>query len=150
MTRRWFISLVAGAFLLPSLAFGAGENATQDLSEGLSPGGTVTYTPEIHEFVKKSNQPYILEFYATWCGTCRAQDRAIKRLRAQNADYDTITILRVNWDAYRNEPVARDLNIPRRSTLVLLTGEQEIDRVIASTRMRDLQDLFDQGLRFRE
>ena len=143
MNRRTFFGLLIGALLSPAVAFGAGAPPP----EGLSPGGTIPYTPEIHDFVKLSKKPYILDFYANWCGTCRAQERAIDRLRAQNADYNAITILKVNWDAYRGEPVARDLNVPRRSTLVLLAGDKEIDRIVASTRMRDIKNLLDLGLR---
>lgn len=156
MMRRTVLGWMIGLMLTPAVAFAASpapqaEQATQETAmpqDGLSPGGTIDYTPEIHDFVRQSKKPYILDFYANWCGTCRAQERAIDRLRAKNRDYNDITILKVNWDAYRAEPVARDLNVPRRSTLVLLTGDAEIDRIVASTRMRDIKNLLDRGLRY--
>lgn len=161
MKKRSVFGLVMALCMAPTLAFGptvafgadtlpttSATAAAVTAGQGLSPGGTIPYTPEIHEFVKHSKKPYILDFYATWCGTCRAQERAIDRLREQNGDYNDITVLKVNWDAYRAEPVARDLNVPRRSTLVLLMGEKEIDRIIASTRIRDIKNLFDRGLKY--
>lgn len=143
MMKNWVFALAIGALLmLPQTSHAASPST----AKGLAPGGTITYTPEIHEKVKSSKQPYILDFYATWCGTCRAQERAIEKLRDKYADFNSITVLKVNWDAYRTEPVARDLKIPRRSTLVLLNGDTEIDRIVASTRSRDIKNLFDQGL----
>lgn len=156
MMRRTVFGLVFGVLLMPAVAFAASPLPKQEAGsqenvvsqDGLSPGGTIPYTPEIHDFVKMSKKPYILDFFANWCGTCRAQERAIDRLREKNGNYNAITILKVNWDAYRAEPVARDLNVPRRSTLVLLTGDTEIDRIVASTRMRDIKNLLDRGLRY--
>lgn len=141
MNRR---TLITAAVAMAILAHPAG--ATSDLPPVLSPGGTIIYTPELHDAVRRSAQPYILDFHANWCGTCRAQTRQIERLRADDARYRAITVLKVNWDAYRAEPVARDLRIPRRSTLVLLAGDHEIDRVVAATQRNAIKALFDKGL----
>lgn len=142
MTRLAALSTAFALWWMLGPAHAAGDLPPQ----GLSPGGTITYTPELHDAVKRSDRPYVLDFHATWCGTCRAQTRQIERLRSEDDRYSAITVLKVNWDAYRTEPVARDLGIPRRSTLVLLRGEREIDRIVAATQLEAIKALFDQGL----
>jgi hypothetical protein len=38
------------------------------------------------------------------------------------------------------------LNIPRRSTLVVLKGDQELGRIVAGTRKGDIKALLDRAL----
>ncbi|HIP24447.1 MAG TPA: thioredoxin, partial [Rhodobacteraceae bacterium] len=75
------------------------------------------------------------------------QVRVITALRAANPAYDNaITFVRVDWDDYSREDITTSRNIPRRSTLVLLRGDQELGRIVADTRSAQIQALMDLGL----
>jgi len=54
--------------------------------------------------------------------------------------------VKVDWDTYGRAAITTNLNIPRRSTLVLLKGEQELGRIVADTRRGQIQSLMDRGL----
>ena len=87
-----------------------------------------------------------LDFYTDWCTTCRAQAAAIRKLRAENPAYDQhMSFISIDWDKHAQSTLARNLNIPRRSTLVVLRGDQEIGRIVAGTRRADIQAMMDAG-----
>ncbi|MEM7250635.1 MAG: hypothetical protein AAF493_04395 [Pseudomonadota bacterium] len=60
----------------------------------------------------------------------------------KNPDYKAVTVMRVDWDTFSDAPIVRDLNIPRRSTLVMFKGGQEVARVVAQTSETAIGELF--------
>ena len=106
----------------------------------------IVYTPEVLQQTVAQGQPYLLDFSATWCGTCKAQERVLDGLQADSADYNNIPILRVDWDTYRSGTLVEELAIPRRSTLVMMRGNEELGRVVAQTGKPAIAALLDLGL----
>jgi thioredoxin 1 len=104
---------------------------------------TVTYSPDTHARLVESARPFLVDFFATWCSTCAAQERVLDQLTSENADYRAIPILRVDWDQHGNGELARSLAIPRRSTLVLMRGTAELGRLVAETRKDRIAGLLD-------
>ncbi len=133
MKRREFLALGAAATLAPLPA--------------LANEGWVEYEWGVLEPLLARGDTVLLDYSAVWCGTCKAQERAITAIRAANSAYDSaITFVRVDWDDYSREDVTTSRNIPRRSTLVLLRGDQELGRIVADTRSAQIQALMDLGL----
>ena len=88
-----------------------------------------------------------VDFTTDWCSTCAAQDRVMNALRSENPDYDAnIVFVRVDYDAYGKAPVATDRNIPRRSTLIVLKGDEELGRIVAGTSRDAIKALMDTAL----
>lgn len=117
------------------LAAGPAIGASLDYSDGL-----------VKERLSKGETVFI-DFAADWCSTCAVQERTIARIQEANPAYaDAITFVRVDWDKYGRSDLARDLRIPRRSTLVVLKGNEELGRIVAGTRTRDIQRLMDVAL----
>lgn len=105
------------------------------------------YTPGLAEKDMAEGRVILLDFWASWCSTCRAQVRVIEELRAENPAYDqAIRFITVDWDEYGNGDLSRKLQIPRRSTLVLLKGETELGRTVAGTSRQEIKALLDAGL----
>lgn len=131
MLRRDFLILGAAAALFPTIGF----------------AGTRDYKPGLVGKELAAGKTVFLDFTATWCSTCAAQGRVIEALKSENAAYDqTISFIDVDWDTYRNDSLTKSLNIPRRSTLVVLRGNKELGRIVAGTSRKDIKKLMDVAL----
>lgn len=131
MNRRHFLSLTALAALAPA---------------ALS-AGSLNYTPGLVDEALANGETVFVEFGTDWCTTCGAQRRNIAALRGANPAYDeAITFVSVDWDKHSTSALSRRLEIPRRSTLVVLRGDEELGRIVASARRATIQELMDTAL----
>jgi thioredoxin 1 len=107
----------------------------------------ITYTPGLVDDLLASGKTVFVDYYASWCSTCRTQERIVKGLRNQNTDYDDgIVFVRVDWDIHAGSKISTRYNIPRRSTLLLLRGDEELGRIVAGTSTKKIKALMDLGL----
>ncbi len=131
MNRRDFIALTTAATLTP-LALSA---------------NVVDYTPGMVKKALANGKTVFIDFSATWCSTCAAQDRVINALRDENPTYDAnIMFVKVDWDNFGDGKLSNALKIPRRSTLVVLKGDQELGRIVAGTARKQIKQLMDTAL----
>jgi thioredoxin 1 len=131
MLRRDFLILGAAAALFPTTGF----------------SGTMVYTPGIVSKELAAGKTVFLDFTATWCSTCAAQGRVIEALKSENPAYEeAVSFIDVDWDTYRDDSLTKSLNIPRRSTLVVLRGDKELGRIVAGTSRKDIKGLMDIAL----
>lgn len=139
MRRRSFLAAFAGAAALA---------AALTLSPSASrAGATIDYTPGAIDTALASGKAVLVDYAADWCSVCKTQERILGSLRSDNPAYnDNIVFIRVDWDDYRRDPVTTSRNVPRRSTLVLLKGQQELGRLVASTRKDTIKGLLDKAL----
>ena len=131
MQRRDFMLAFGAATLVPMAVRAQVLNYSEGLvNERLAAGETV-----------------FLDFKASWCTTCRAQERVIGQLKGSNPAYeDNITFIDVDWDEFGRSEIVDRYNVPRRSTLIVLKGDQELGRIVAGTSQRDIQALMDTAL----
>lgn len=131
MDRRSFLALTAAAAVTPAFAQAA----------------SLDYTPGLVAKLLKDGEVVFIDFAADWCTTCKAQERRIEAFRAENPAYDAnIAFVRVDWDKYGRGDLVKNLNVPRRSTLVVLKGNQELGRVVANTSSSSIKNLMDTAL----
>lgn len=108
---------------------------------------TIAYSPGVIDAALKDGKTVFVDFAADWCSTCKRQERVINALRQQNPAYDqAMTFVTVDWDEFRRHPVTTSRAIPRRSTLLVLRGDQELGRLVAGTGEADIKALMDKGL----
>lgn len=135
MNRRSFI-LHAGTAVLcaPTLLHAATANFEP-------------YTPGVIQEHLAAGDVVFVDYWASWCSTCRTQDRVLNQLLERNPAYQrAMKFVRVDWDIYARHPVTTDRGIPRRSTLIVLKGNDELGRVVAQTGQRPIRALLDIGL----
>jgi thiol-disulfide isomerase/thioredoxin len=132
MLRRDFLTLTATVTLALPAALHAAD---------------IDYTPGLVTDRLAKGDTVFVDFFASWCSTCAAQHRVIDALRAENPAYGkAITFVTVDWDTYQDDQLTRDLNIPRRSTLVVLKGDRELGRIVAGTAKGDIKAMMDLAL----
>ncbi|MEM9434680.1 MAG: thioredoxin family protein [Pseudomonadota bacterium] len=107
----------------------------------------VDFSPGVVKDALKDGKTVLVEYAASWCSTCRRQERVINALRAEDPAYDAaITFVKVDWDRFNRHDVAVSRAIPRRSTLVLLRGNDELGRIVAGTSQSQIKGLLDRAL----
>ncbi len=132
MNRRSFILAAAAAPFLTTSAMAAGfrDYKSGAIKAALKDGKTV-----------------LVDYSATWCSTCKRQERVINALRAADPAYDAaLTFIKVDWDTYKSAEVTTSRGIPRRSTLIVLRGDKELGRVVAGTSESQIKALMDTAL----
>lgn len=105
------------------------------------------YTPGAIKKALAAGETVFVDYAATWCTTCKAQERKINALVKENPDYKKkMKFIRVDWDDYGQKAVTTDRNIPRRSTLLVLKGNKELGRIVAGTSKSAIKALLDLGV----
>ena len=131
MNRRHFLTLSLATLALPRAAMAA----------------ALDYTPGLVQERLAAGETVFLDFKASWCSTCAAQERVINALKSDNPAYEAnITFVNVDWDQHGKSDLAKSLKIPRRSTLVVLKGDAELGRIVAQTSEASIKALMDTAL----
>lgn len=132
MKRRHFLAAAAAAVLAPTFA---------------SAAGFVEYKPGVIQNALKEGKTVFVDYSATWCSTCKRQERVINALRSEDGRFDdAMMFVKVDWDTYKNDAVIAGRDIPRRSTLIVLRGEDELGRLVAGTSETQIKALMEKGL----
>lgn len=121
--------------------------AAVTLAAPMARAEAAAYTPNLLEAELAAGKTVFLDFKASWCSTCKAQGRVIAALKAENPEYAAkISFIDVDWDQWKDDMIVADLNIPRRSTLVVLRGDAELGRIVAGTAKDEIKALLDTAL----
>ena len=132
MLRRTFLAVITATFALPAFA--------EDVK-------TLDYNPGLIAERLAAGETLLVDYTTDWCTTCAAQKRQIGALIGENPAYgENITFIRVDFDEYRRHEVSTSRQIPRRSTLIVLKGEEELGRIVANPNKAAIQDLMDTAL----
>jgi hypothetical protein len=133
MLHRTFLAALTAITALPAFAE---ETATLD------------YIPGLIAERLAAGETLLVDYTTDWCTTCAAQKRQIGALIGENPAYgENITFIRVDFDEYRRHEVSTSRQIPRRSTLIVLKGEEELGRIVANPSKEAIQQLMDTALK---
>ncbi len=103
----------------------------------------IEYSKDAEKIASESGKPYVLDFYASWCSTCRKQKSVLEKLLKEDEIKD-ITVFKVDYD---EETELKKLhNVKRQSTLILLKKDNEISREVATTDEEELRIFLKKGL----
>jgi len=101
------------------------------------------FTPEVFQAAQDQRKSILIEIYASWCPTCRAQKPILSDLLAKPRFKD-LTVLRVDFDSQKND--VRNFRANVQSTLIVFKGREEVGRSVGETKPDALAALLDKAI----
>jgi thioredoxin 1 len=88
--------------------------------------------------IKNSTMPFMIDFYATWCGPCRALSSFIDKISSEC----TGKLLLAKCDVENATNTVEKYNISNLPCIILFNNGKEIDRVVGfnQAKTRELVD----------
>jgi thioredoxin 1 len=113
----------------------------------IAPANAATVQPfsaQVFEAAQRQGKPILVDVYADWCPTCRAQKQVMDKLLPRE-EFKDLLVLRLNFD--EQEPHWRKLGVRRQSTLIAFSGRKEVGRSVAATDPKAIRELLLSSLR---
>ena len=119
-------------------AIGALVIGAMQLSAAAVPAGWTAYDEAEFMMAQKKGKTIVVDVYADWCPTCRAQAPILEKLRTETQSSDVLYV-KVNFD--EEKAFLKAHRIPRQSTVLVFKGMDEIARSIAQTNRAALRSV---------
>jgi thioredoxin-like negative regulator of GroEL len=98
----------------------------------------VPYTPAAFAAAQQAGKPVVVHFHATWCPTCKAQDKVIETLKS-DPSLD-VTLMQADFDTEKD--LEKQMKVTAQSTLIAFHGTTERTRVVGETDPAKLKAVF--------
>jgi thiol-disulfide isomerase/thioredoxin len=92
---------------------------------------------------QKDGKSILVDVFAPWCPTCRAQKPILEGLTAK-PEFKDLLVLVVDFDTQKD--VVRALKATAQSTLIAYKGDQETGRSVGDTNPGSIEALLDSAL----
>lgn len=99
----------------------------------------VKITNENFESFKNGNLPLVVDFWATWCGPCKAIAPIIGELAEE---YDGKLVVG-KCDVEEADDIAMEFGIRNIPTILFFKNGQVVDKFVGATTKAKLQDKFE-------
>lgn len=98
------------------------------------------YSPEALSEAQSAGKPILVDVFAGWCPTCRAQNPILVQL-TKEPKYKDLVVLKADFDKDKDDLKA--LRVQSQSTLIVFKGGKELDRSVGSTDPVAIEGLLD-------
>ncbi|KRG71723.1 thioredoxin family protein [Pseudoxanthomonas dokdonensis] len=95
------------------------------------------YTQAKFDALQSQGKTVLVDVYAPWCPTCRAQSPILEKLLKEKP-LQQIVALRLDWDDQREQ--ARAMGAPRQSTLFVYRNGSKLGTSVAETNEARLRE----------
>ncbi|MEQ1672291.1 MAG: thioredoxin family protein [Hyphomicrobium sp.] len=85
-----------------------------------------------------AGKPVVVDVFATWCGTCKAQHKVLDTLK-DKPDYAKLTIFRVEFD--KQADALKTFAVSKQSTLIAFNGAKETARSTGATDAAEIEKI---------
>jgi thiol-disulfide isomerase/thioredoxin len=145
LVKLWkkFTGSLSFAPLLIGLALGGNLLWMNVRSDDPLPAGFVQYTPEGFAAAQAAGGPIMVDVYASWCTTCKAQHAVLEDL-LDDPRYAGIQGFRVDFEG--DEEWVRAHRVYVQSTIIMFNGFEELNRSAGSTRKAAIHGQVDAAL----
>jgi thioredoxin 1 len=97
---------------------------------------------DFRDRVLTSDQPVLVEFWATWCGPCRMLGPVLERIAAEHPE---LSVVKMDTDS--NPATTRDYQVMAAPTMLLFRDGEVIANIVGAKPKAALErDLFHSGL----
>ncbi|HEX9752106.1 MAG TPA: thioredoxin family protein [Methyloceanibacter sp.] len=127
--RSLLLAIVASAALLASLPASAAEWKPFDAASFAA--------------AKKEGKSILVDIFAAWCPTCRAQNPILVQL-TREPKFKDLVVFKVDFDTQKDD--VRALKAQSQSTLIAYKGETETDRSVGDTNPASIAALVESAL----
>ena len=90
-----------------------------------------------------AGKPVALHFTATWCPTCKLQEKALSAMAADPA-LKNVTVLTADYDT--SKAVQKQMKVKSQSTFVVFKGKTEVARNSGATKPDEIKTLLTKAL----
>ena len=101
------------------------------------------FEEEFKEKVLDAKIPVILDFYADWCGPCRAFSPLIEKFAKECGD--KVSVIKVDCDEC--EDLAREMSIRTIPTILIFKSGEEIARSVGYLNENELKKFINKNLK---
>ena len=101
------------------------------------------FTAEEFAAAQAANKLILIDVFAAWCPTCRAQNAILVPLVRQPKFKDMV-VLKIQFDTQKDD--LRALNVRAQSTLIVFKGKKELDRSAGDTSEISIEGMLDKTL----
>ena len=127
--RSLLLAIVTSAALLVSLPASAAEWKPFDAASFAA--------------AKKEGKSILVDIFAAWCPTCRAQNPILVQL-TREPKFKDLVVFKVDFDTQKDD--VRALKATSQSTLIAYKGETETDRSVGDTNPASIAALVESAL----
>lgn len=136
--------------LLTVLALATSLAACTPAPEKTPPGFDISAVPQTGDTrftrdVLDSEQPVLVEFYATWCGPCRRMEPVVAEIAERYRD--KVKVLRVDID--QNPALAEHYRVDAIPRVMLFRSGDLVQDILGSTTTKQLGHALDRTLASR-
>ena len=105
--------------------------------------GEQAYDKAAFEKALAEGKPVIVDFFADWCPTCKAQKPHVQSL-INEPKMKNVTLFIADYD--KEKDLKKALRVTQQSTFVVFKGGKEVGRSTGQTAKEDLAALFGKAL----